>query len=990
MKGRKFLLGMVILMPDAFHANAREFLKTAFFPEPKVTAPTQVTPLPPTFEGKAFVKDSLGNYVPIESPLPPFRPFESMSPDVVQVPGYDVWIQNGSETSIAVNSADGENSVGAWNQLNCENPNDPTLPHGYTTDGNLCWTLREFPRGIRIGFPYDPWVVVGNSPGEFFSTLIRSDDPCGVIYTSHCIIARTADGGGSFSLFFEKDKRVMQDKEAVDIDRTMAGGGGVGAIHDGKVYLGYDDRCFGGVDTCVSRGSYLQVISPSGTALVEIPISPAYYLQPVAGTTDGEVFVKSGGQGTTYFHEITNGGAGPNSLNKSALFWSPPGQPLGGGRRGLNGHRIDQFGYLDIDRSDGSRRGDLYFISNRNPNASDPTRDQGDIYLSVSTDGASTWSSAMILTALGKTQYFPMMDVDEQGWIHVAYYQNETGSANGGVLNASTANIYYTFSTDGGLSWYPPKQVNSPPNPLQFEDPPPDRASRNYYLIGDYAQIQATGTDFSTKAYILWSGYNTAWGYPRVFCTTVQTLSLFNNFSQLNQLDGANAGDRFGYAVADAGDVNGDGNDDFIVGAPYADPGGVQDAGSVFVYSGTTQALLYQKDGGAAGGWFGRAVSGGGDVDGDGKDDFIVGAPSVGSAYVYSGATGNLLFQKNGIAQYSFGFSVAMGGDADADGRGDFMVGQNGRLPFGDFGVPCVVYVYSGATGALLRQINTPPGSYVSHSFTGDLNGDGGNDIIIGQPFYKLPFAQGSYFAVYSGTTGSNLYGGSYVGIGGLGHAVAGGKDVNGDGTPDFMVGDPFGDLSCTGGAGFAFVYSGANGGLLHQVSGSAPGMSLGYWMATADDLNGDGKDDFLLGSPGYGYAFAYSGSDASLLLQIKVPFQPPASGIGNSLATAVDLNGDQKVDMVFGAPYADPFGLTDAGSVFIYTSNFTPTVARGDMNGDGILTASDVVLELNCVFLGLGFCPLSAADMNCDGFLTAADIVILLNLVFLGTPPPC
>jgi len=61
-----------------------------------------------------------------------------------------------------------------------------------------------------------------------------------------------------------------------------------------------------------------------------------------------------------------------------------------------------------------------------------------------------------------------------------------------------------------------------------------------------------------------------------------------------------------------------------------------------------------------------------------------------------------------------------------------------------------------------------------------------------------------------------------------------------------------------------------------------------------------------------------------------------------------------------------------------------------GDLNLDGILTAADVVLELNCVFLGVGDCPLNLADLNCDNILTAADVVILMNDVFLGIPPPC
>jgi len=101
-----------------------------------------------------------------------------------------------------------------------------------------------------------------------------------------------------------------------------------------------------------------------------------------------------------------------------------------------------------------------------------------------------------------------MLDVDDDGWIHVAYYQNETGITNGGVLNAGTANLYYTVSNDGGVTWSPPTQVNGAGDTLQYFDPPPDLSSQEYYLIGDYAQLQAGKTVGTKVAYVLWSGYD--------------------------------------------------------------------------------------------------------------------------------------------------------------------------------------------------------------------------------------------------------------------------------------------------------------------------------------------------------------------------------------------------------------------------------------------------------------------------------------------------
>jgi hypothetical protein len=102
---------------------------------------------------------------------------------------------------------------------------------------------------------------------------------------------------------------------------------------------------------------------------------------------------------------------------------------------------------------------------------------------------------------------------------------------NGGVLNASSANLYYVNSTDGGSSGSLPVQLNEAANELVLEDPPPDRAGVSYYLIGDYAQIQATGTGASTKVHVLWTGYDkdrsdTAVGEQkrRVLCTTLSAV----------------------------------------------------------------------------------------------------------------------------------------------------------------------------------------------------------------------------------------------------------------------------------------------------------------------------------------------------------------------------------------------------------------------------------------------------------------------------------
>lgn len=519
--GRLFMVSVLFTFWVGTIASLAEEGKNLTSPKiriPNVAAhyPTEQVAPPPTFEGKAVIRDQEGNYVLLKRSMVEVAQAHEPLLDVTASPLADIYIQDGSETALAVNYGDSNNLIAVYNTFWDFSPD---IPISNSTNASGSWTSRTLPNGggTFTGYPFDPWANPGNAAGEFFATEIRND--ASATSNSHCIVSRSTDGGASFSLFFERSKAVFQDREMADVDKTTARGGGAGSTHDGKVYLCYDDW---GAGFSGYVGSFLQVLSSVGASLTEIQVSgtgaPPFrgsQLQPVAGTTDGTVYVLgsaiSGGGSTqfAYFHEITAGGAGPNTFLKSTLSWSPCGQQLGvSGRWGLNGHRLDNHGYLDIDRSSGPNQGYLYFVSNRNPNPGSTALDQGDIHLSVSSNGATSWSTAVIPTAAGKTQYFPMLDVDDNGFIHLAYYQNETGATNGGVLNASSANLYYTFSTDGGSIWSTPVQVNSGSNTLDYEDPPPDRSGASYYLIGDYQQIQAIGNASSGTVYVIWSGYD--------------------------------------------------------------------------------------------------------------------------------------------------------------------------------------------------------------------------------------------------------------------------------------------------------------------------------------------------------------------------------------------------------------------------------------------------------------------------------------------------
>ena len=175
----------------------------------------------------------------------------------------------------------------------------------------------------------------------------------------------------------------------------------------------------------------------------------------------------------------------------------------------------------------------------------------------------------------------------------------------------------------------------------------------------------------------------------------------------IHRFDGFAASDCFGRSVSDAGDTDGDGVPDLIVGAYLADPGGNTSAGSTYVFSGATMALLHQFDGEAPGDTLGWFVDGPGDTDGDGLGDVLVGAwqakpggrPRAGSCYLHSGQSGFLLFRFDGVAANDeLGRSCSAVGDVDGDGVVDLVLGADTRR---HGGLPAVgsAYVYGSNHG---------------------------------------------------------------------------------------------------------------------------------------------------------------------------------------------------------------------------------------------------------------------------------------------------
>jgi hypothetical protein len=397
-----------------------------------------------------------------------------------------------------------------------------------------------------------------------------------------------------------------------------------------------------------------------------------------------------------------------------------------------------------------------------------------------------------------------------------------------------------------------------------------------------------------------------------------------------HQFDGA-SGVNFGLSVSDAGDVDGDGFDDVIVGASQANPGGLTWAGSAYVYSGANGALLWQFNGQAAYDFFGLSVSGAGDIDGDGFDDVIVGAWATspggifraGSAYIYSGANGALLWQFDGQAvENYFGQSVSDAGDVDGDGFDDVIVGAWAANP-GGLSKAGSAYIYSGATGALLWQFDGQAADDrfgANLSGAGDVDGDGFDDVIVGANGANSGGLTGAGSAyVYSGATGALLWQfDGQAAYDAFGASVSGAGDVDGDGFDDVIVGAYFASPGGRASAGSAYAYSGATGLLLGQLNGQAAHDNFGKSVSGAGDVDGDGFDDVIVGAlltnPGglhfVGSAYIYSFATGTLLRQFHG--QAADHYFGQSVSGAGDVDGDGFDDVIVGA-----YG---ANSAYVYS----------------------------------------------------------------------
>lgn len=427
-------------------------------------------------------------------------------------------------------------------------------------------------------------------------------------------------------------------------------------------------------------------------------------------------------------------------------------------------------------------------------------------------------------------------------------------------------------------------------------------------------------------------------------------------------------GGYFGKSVDSAGDINNDGYDDIIVGDPikfkvYVYLGGINmDDVADYVIDGYNYDAFY----------FGKVVASAGDVNNDGFDDILIGSDGesyAGSAYLFLGGNEfdldcDLILNGEGKENY-FSSSISCAEDINKDGYDDFIIGAHGYNS-----MKGKAYVYFGNKDITnLNYIELLPSGDsrlfgTSVSSAGDLNGDGYDDLLVGLQIST----KGAAYIYYGGESLSNVptiirneegdY--NYFGI-----ALSSIGDINNDGFDDICIGNP----TYLSGIGKAYIYLG--GETISNtpnfiLNGQSINDNFSNCISKIGDVNNDGFDDFIIGSPNYydqkGKVDIYlCGITTNNITTVEIFGEGIQNKFGNSAASLGDVNNDGFDDILIGAKNYD----SNKGSAYLYYGG-----SYVDNIFDAIFVGEYTQDYFGSIISGVG-------DVNGDGY----------NDIFIGSP---
>lgn len=399
-------------------------------------------------------------------------------------------------------------------------------------------------------------------------------------------------------------------------------------------------------------------------------------------------------------------------------------------------------------------------------------------------------------------------------------------------------------------------------------------------------------------------------------------LSTLDGKNGLTIINGNDKDDNLGYSISNAGDINGDGINDIIIGAPLSDPNDQSNAGNSYIVFGSNNGFAniidistldgingFTVNGGGIGDQSGRSVSAAGDINGDGIDDLIIGAPFAdsngddsGAAYLIFGRRsfsslptinpsnlGDNGFIINGLnPQDQLGYRVSGAGDINQDGFDDVIIAA-------------------------------PPNAYVYPPVTGDQAGKvyvifGSEKFNPSNPNFDLNSLNGNNGFVINGSRADD-----YLGVG-----LNRGGDFNGDGIDDLIIGSPFND------------FNGFRSGQAYVIFGRKESFSSSLYVSQLDGVNG----------------VVINGQEGDQL--------------GFSVSSAGDINHDGIGDIIVSAHDADPNGIDAAGVAYVVfgaRTQFSSQLDLSNLNGNNgfVINGIGELDKASWAVTGLG-------DVNGDG----------------------